>query len=150
MLSPETYEGLIQAIYIKKGVASDISKAIEKAFPAVLEFWDIARRIIFYADEVTNGNFTHLKQFQEVIMRYYPHYQDVESAYFTEDWLWNVSVHETIDIALENHNAIESNDFREFVLSLVELDPHFGCKLIYAYLWGPSGGYQDINIIFLT
>jgi hypothetical protein len=145
MLSPETYEGLIQAIYFKKGVASDISKDIEKAFPTVLEFWDIARRIIFYADEVTNGNFTHLKQFQEVIRRYYPHYQDVESAYFTEDWLWNVSVHETIDIALENHNAIESNDFREFVLSLVELDPHFGCKLIYADLWGPSGGYQALS-----
>ena len=145
MLSPETYEGLIQAIYFKKGVPSDISKAIEKAFPTVLEFWDIARRVIFYADEVTNGNFTHLKEFQEVIGKYYPNYQNVESTYFTEDWLWSVSVHETIDIALENHNAIESNDFREFVLSLVELDPHFGCKLIYADLWGPSGGYEGLS-----
>lgn len=145
MLSPETYEGLIQAVYFKKGVPSDISKDIEKAFPTVFEFWDIARRVIFYADEVSGGNFTHLKEFQEVIWKYYPNYQNVESTYFTEDWLWNVSVHETIDLALENHNALESNDFREFVLSLIELDPHFGCKLIYADLWGPSGGYEGLS-----
>jgi hypothetical protein len=144
-LTPETYEGLLQAIYFKNGVPSDVSSAIEGAFPAVLEFWDIARRIVFYADEVTNGKFNHLNEFQEVIKKYYPNYQDIESNYFTEDWLWSVSVHETIDLALENHNAIESNEFREFVLSLTDLDPHFGCKLIYADLWGPSGGYEGLN-----
>ncbi len=145
MLAPETYEGLLQAIYFKNGVPGEVSSAIEGAFPAVLEFWDIARRIVFYADEVTNGNFNHLNEFQEVIKKYYPNYQDIESNYFTEDWLWSVSVHETIDLALENHNAIESNEFREFVLSLTDLDPHFGCKLIYADLWGPSGGYEGLN-----
>ena len=144
-ITPETYEGLFQAIYFKNGLPSSISNSIESAFPNHIKLWDLARRIIYYADEVSNGNFSHLDEFNEVIRSYYPSYQEFESSYFTEDWLWYVSVHETIDLALENHDAIKSHNFREFVLSLIELDSHFGCKLVYADLWGPSGGYDGLS-----
>jgi hypothetical protein len=144
-ITPETYEGIFQAIYFKKGLSSSISNSIESAFPDYVKFWDLARRIIYYADEVSNGNFSHLSEFREVIGAYYPSYQDFESNYFTEEWLWSVSVHETIDLALENHDAIKSHSFREFVLSLVELDSHFGCKLVYADVWGPLGGYDALT-----
>jgi hypothetical protein len=142
MLHPTTYEGILQAIYFKNGLSTSIKSEIEDVFPGSIEFWDIARRIIFYADEVTNGNFAHLAEFLEVIKKYYLNYKDFESSYFTEDWLWNVSVYESVDIALDEHQAIESSQFISFVLSLLEFDPHFGCKLVYGDPWALSSGYE--------
>jgi len=140
-----TVSPIIRPILLKNLVSSDSIEKIRTVFANSLKYWTDCQSLESFAAELAEGSCSDFPEYSRIAVDFYADYYGKEMFGDAED-CWALNVLEAVEDAFDNDDLVKSKDFRNFVLSLLDINPHFGCQLLYVDIWLVDGIWQGSNM----
>lgn len=141
----KTVSPIIRPIFLKNLVSSTSRTEIESLCYDSLEYWSLSQRLEFFSKELSEGFCSNFVEYAEISRKFYELYYGNE-IFGDADDSWTMNVLEVIEDAIENYEIVGLREFRQFIMALLDINPHLGCRLLYADIWIVDGVWQGSNM----
>ena len=141
----KTVSPIIRPIFLNNLVSLTSKGEIEALCYDSLDYWSLSQRLEFFSKELSEGFCSDFVEYAEIANKFYKLYCGNEMFGDADD-SWTMNVLEVIEDSIENYEIVHLKEFRQFVMALLDINPHLGCKLLYADIWIVDGVWQGSNM----